>query len=154
VALVGVRGVWQASALRLCAFHAWQALPLLSLPTLETRQSSPQAAGKTCEGCDVGEASRVQGPWNRAQVTVIGLQFGQWGIEKYGAAARKVDALDFYADRLQKLRSLVVEQQEVARDMFVPTAFVTFKCALLAPHSNTVQLLSNALTRVGDPPGA
>ena len=64
------------------------------------------------------------------QVRVIGLQYGSWGITTYGVKPVKVDALDFWPARLNKLRELILDEQPLARSRTMPTAFVTFKCAL------------------------
>ena len=42
---------------------------------------------------------------------VSGLQFGQWGRDKYGKKPVKVDSIEFLADRLQELEKEIKEQQ-------------------------------------------
>ncbi|PSC73975.1 ERD4-related membrane isoform B [Micractinium conductrix] len=63
------------------------------------------------------------------KVTVIGAKMGEWGKTKYGLKPKKVEALEFYCDRLTELRRLVLAEQEAARspDNLYPSAFVTFK---------------------------
>ena len=46
-----------------------------------------------------------------AQVRVIGARYGKWGREKYGAKPQKVDALEFYPDRLRELWDRIQEEQ-------------------------------------------
>lgn len=45
------------------------------------------------------------------QVRVTGAQYGKWGREKYGLKPQKVDALEFYPDRLQELWRNIQEEQ-------------------------------------------
>ena len=45
------------------------------------------------------------------QVRVTGAQYGKWGREKYGIKPQKLDALDFYPDRLQELWRNIQEEQ-------------------------------------------
>lgn len=63
------------------------------------------------------------------KVTVLGVRMGEWGKEKYGLKPKKVEALEFYRDRLTELRRLILEEQQNARapDNLYPAAFVTFK---------------------------
>ncbi|KAK9861196.1 hypothetical protein WJX84_002371 [Apatococcus fuscideae] len=62
----------------------------------------------------------------RRKVTVVGWQFGGWGLETYGPNPKAVDAIDFYTARLQQLWLMITEQQQVALTQFAPAAFVTF----------------------------
>jgi len=45
------------------------------------------------------------------QVRVVGAQYGKWGREKYGVKPQKVDALEFYPDRLRELWERIQEEQ-------------------------------------------
>ncbi|KAK9859822.1 hypothetical protein WJX84_005942 [Apatococcus fuscideae] len=63
----------------------------------------------------------------RRQVTVVGWQFGAWGLDNYGPRPQYVDALDFYTRRLRQLWKMMAEQQQLARTQFAPAAFVTFR---------------------------
>ncbi len=45
------------------------------------------------------------------QVRVIGARYGKWGRDKYGAKPQKVDALEFYPDRLRELWDRIQEEQ-------------------------------------------
>ncbi|KAL3133713.1 hypothetical protein ABBQ32_008207 [Trebouxia sp. C0010 RCD-2024] len=63
----------------------------------------------------------------RTMVRVTGAQYGKWGREKYGLKPQKVDALEFYPDRLQELWRNIQEEQGAAKSKALPTAFVTFK---------------------------
>ena len=45
------------------------------------------------------------------QVRVTGAQYGKWGKQKYGLKPQKLDALDFYPDRLRELWRAMQEEQ-------------------------------------------
>lgn len=49
--------------------------------------------------------------WSGAQVRVTGAQYGKWGREKYGLKPQKLDALEFYPDRLKELWSNIQKEQ-------------------------------------------
>ncbi|KAL4853137.1 CSC1-like protein [Chlorella vulgaris] len=63
------------------------------------------------------------------KVTVIGATMGAWGREKYGMKPTKVDAFEFYRDRLTELRRGILEEQGKAQapHSVFPAAFVTFR---------------------------
>ena len=42
---------------------------------------------------------------------VTGAQYGKWGREKYVLKPKKVDALEFYPDRLQELWTQIQKEQ-------------------------------------------
>ncbi|DBA75042.1 hypothetical protein WJX77_009599 [Trebouxia sp. C0004] len=63
----------------------------------------------------------------RETVRVIGARYGKWGRDRYGAKPQKVDALEFYPDRLRELWDRIQEEQGKAKDKALSTAFVTFK---------------------------
>lgn len=42
---------------------------------------------------------------------MTGAQYGKWGREKYGVKPQKLDALDFYPDRLRELWRAMQEEQ-------------------------------------------
>lgn len=42
---------------------------------------------------------------------VTGAQYGKWGREKYGLKPQKLDALEFYPDRLKELWSNIQKEQ-------------------------------------------
>ncbi len=69
------------------------------------------------------------------QVTVVGLTYGGWGVAKYGSAPVKVDALDFWCDRLRELMRQISVQQTSCRGKTVPSAFVTFRWVVAAVAS-------------------
>ena len=48
------------------------------------------------------------------QVRVSGAQYGKWGREKYGLKPQKIDALEFYPDRLRELWARIQEEQVCA----------------------------------------
>ncbi len=58
---------------------------------------------------------------------------GDWGKERYGSlktnllGKAKVDALEYYRERLIELRRLIKEEQAVAEEQSRPAAFITFK---------------------------
>lgn len=60
------------------------------------------------------------------KLTVIGAKLGPWGREKYGLKPKKVDAFEYYQDRLAFLWSEIEAAQEEAKTAVWPTAFVTF----------------------------
>lgn len=61
------------------------------------------------------------------QTTVLGATLGPWGKEKYGLKPKKVDALEWYVDRMTELRARILEEQTAAKSKFTSSAFVTFK---------------------------
>lgn len=63
------------------------------------------------------------------KLTVLGAAMGAWGREKYGMKPVKVDAFEFYRDRLTELRRAIHEEQGKAQEAsnVFPSAFVTFK---------------------------
>ncbi|KAK9804434.1 hypothetical protein WJX72_012500 [[Myrmecia] bisecta] len=63
----------------------------------------------------------------RKTVTVVGVQYGMWGKERYGVKPRAVDGLDWHTARLAELRRLIAEESVNARKVTVPAAFVTFR---------------------------
>ena len=42
---------------------------------------------------------------------MTGAQYGKWGREKYGLKPKKIDALEFYPDRLQELWTQIQKEQ-------------------------------------------
>lgn len=48
---------------------------------------------------------------NGVQVRVVGAQYGQWGRSRYGMKPTKVDALEFYPERLEQLWKEIQEEQ-------------------------------------------
>lgn len=61
------------------------------------------------------------------QAKVVGPKYGMWGLRKYGTTMKNIDCLEFWPDRLRYLSELIQQQQEAARKLAVPAAFVTFK---------------------------
>jgi hypothetical protein len=59
-------------------------------------------------------------------MTVIGAKLGAWGREKYGLKPVKVDALEYYQDRLAYLQSEIDTAQMEAKKGVWPSSFVTF----------------------------
>ncbi len=47
-------------------------------------------------------------------------------MQLYGPKPRKINALEFYKDRLTELRRLILEEQPNALSRCIPSAFVTF----------------------------
>ena len=64
------------------------------------------------------------------QLKIIGPKYGMWGLRKYGTTLTLVDALVFWPDRLACLADLIKLEQDKARKLAVPSAFVTFKSGL------------------------
>ena len=58
---------------------------------------------------------------------VVGVTMGTWGMEKYGKKPVTVDAFEFYIDRLEYLRSEILQEQELAKKKPHPSSFVSFK---------------------------
>ncbi len=81
----------------------------------------------TCHACVLVPSEQCK---SFLQVRVIGLQYGSWGIHNYGVKPVKVDALDWWPARLNKLRELILAEQPLALSRARPTAFVTFKYVL------------------------
>ena len=69
------------------------------------------------------------------QITVTGATMGAWGREKYGLKPTKVDAFEFYQDRLTYLREEIASAQKEAKQNVYPSAFVTF-------HRRTAQVVA------------
>lgn len=63
------------------------------------------------------------------QVRVTGAQYGKWGREKYGLKPQKVDALEFYPDRLQELWRNIQEEQVGC------CHFHHGRCCVCVPHT-------------------
>ncbi|KAL3134038.1 hypothetical protein ABBQ32_008470 [Trebouxia sp. C0010 RCD-2024] len=61
------------------------------------------------------------------QLKILGPQYGMWGLRKYGTTLTQIDALVFWPDRLTCLADMIKIEQEKARKLAVPSAFVTFK---------------------------
>lgn len=59
--------------------------------------------------------------------TVNGVLLGAWGREKYGLKPAKVDAFEFFVDRLSYLKEEIEEARTQAKGKHKPAAFVTFK---------------------------
>ncbi|EIE18583.1 DUF221-domain-containing protein [Coccomyxa subellipsoidea C-169] len=75
---------------------------------------------------------------NATSENVVGVKYGAWGRDRYGVKPVKVDALEadagavcvrlqFYRDRMNEVRRLILEEQKRTKDKSVPSAFVTFK---------------------------
>jgi len=71
------------------------------------------------------------------QMTVVGLQYGQWGVDKYGSSPTRVDTLSFYPQRLKALLEEIRQAQNglgfraqngclPPNEQAMPAAFVTF----------------------------
>ena len=58
------------------------------------------------------------------QVRVIGAQYGAWGRSRYGVKPQKVDALEFYPERLQELWKQIQEEQVTALCCEMPASFL------------------------------
>eukprot|EP00878_Enallax_costatus_P004467 GHUV01004707.1.p1 GENE.GHUV01004707.1~~GHUV01004707.1.p1 ORF type:complete len:727 (+),score=178.67 GHUV01004707.1:479-2659(+) len=69
----------------------------------------------------------------RKMVLVVGPRYGSWGTERYGVTPTQVDALEFYPAVLQeKLRELMLLQQDALHGLSRPAAVVTFRRQLVA----------------------
>ena len=64
-----------------------------------------------------------------AQVRVMGAMMGAWGREKYGMKPIKKDALEYWPERLERLKEEIMKETTEAHDKTVPCAFVTFRRA-------------------------
>ena len=65
------------------------------------------------------------------QVKVVGPKYGMWGLRKYGTTLKNIDCLEFWPERLHCLSDLIQQEQEAAKKLAVPAAFVTFKSVQL-----------------------
>lgn len=56
------------------------------------------------------------------------VQYGKWAMDKYGAlkVSVKVPSLTFLCEYLDQLKKQIIEKQEIASKLYLPTAFVTF----------------------------
>ena len=59
-------------------------------------------------------------------ITVIGAKMGAWGRDKYGLKPAKVDAFEFYQERLTYLKEQIAVAQVDAKQKVWPSSFVTF----------------------------
>lgn len=64
-----------------------------------------------------------------AQVRVMGAMMGSWGREKYGMKPIKKDALEYWPERLERLKEEILKETGEAHNQTVPCAFVTFRRA-------------------------
>jgi hypothetical protein len=90
-------------------------------------------------------------------MTVVGLQYGQWGIDNYGNSPTRVEALSFYPDRLKALLEEIRQAQDEClppNEQVMPAAFVTFykrKCQVASPPwiipLASVKVLGNVVWR-------
>ncbi|CAL8466090.1 g5626 [Coccomyxa elongata] len=76
---------------------------------------------------DYTSKKRRHKPIKRKQERVAGVKYGAWGRDRYGVKPVKVDTLEFYRDRMNELRRLILQEQKRTKDKSVPSAFVTFK---------------------------
>ena len=63
------------------------------------------------------------------QMTIVGIQYGQWGIDKYGTSPSRVDTLAFYPARLKALVGEIEDAKQRClppHEDVMPAAFVTF----------------------------
>ncbi|KAI7841239.1 hypothetical protein COHA_005076 [Chlorella ohadii] len=60
-------------------------------------------------------------------ITVVPAKWGGWGLQRYGASPRRVDALQHYRDRLAEVWRQMAEEREGALLRVAPSAFVTFR---------------------------
>lgn len=69
------------------------------------------------------------------QVRVTGAQYGKWGKDKYGLKPQKLDALDFYPDRLRELWRAMQEEQVCPALCSRPLLCCWPQCGHLTIHS-------------------
>lgn len=66
------------------------------------------------------------------QTRVLGWRHGPWGKKAYpGVLPVKTDLLDWHVKHITELRGQILEEQEKCKKRPGPTAFVTFKSALI-----------------------
>lgn len=53
--------------------------------------------------------------------------YGEWVVQTFGARPCRVEALKFYREHLKYLQGAIAEEQKVALESALPTAFVTFR---------------------------
>jgi hypothetical protein len=61
------------------------------------------------------------------QVRVVGVQYGAWGMQRYGATPRRVEALEHLAGWLRELQRRIAAERHEASRKLLPSAFVTFR---------------------------
>ncbi|KAI8112616.1 hypothetical protein M9434_003937 [Picochlorum sp. BPE23] len=85
------------------------------------------------------------------KVLVAGPTMGKWGMEKYGKKPQKVDAFEFYVDRLEYLRSEILKEQVEAKKKEYPAAFVSFKTRRTQVIASQVMMSEDLSTWVTKP---
>ena len=85
------------------------------------------------------------------KVLVTGPTMGAWGMEKYGKKPQKVDAFEFYIDRLEYLRSEILKEQMEAKQKEYPAAFVSFKTRRTQVIASQVMMSEDLTTWVTKP---
>lgn len=85
------------------------------------------------------------------KVLVTGPTMGAWGTEKYGKKPKKVDAFEFYIDRLEYLRSEILKEQVEAKKKDYSSAFVTFKTRRTQVIASQVMMSEDLSTWVTRP---
>ena len=117
--------------------------PTASMQTLKMSGNSGHTNHKQLkllqEGQSCGPMCLVYKFWLILQLKILGPQYGMWGLRKYGTSLTQVDALVFWPDRLTCLADMIKIEQEKARKLAVPSAFVTFK-SVAALHAESAVL--------------
>lgn len=115
-------------------------------------ENTKEAAFATCDkvlSSYTDEKKRMK--MKKAQKTVIGKTMGAWGSEKYGMKPKKVDAFEFYVDRLQYLREEVLSEQKAAKNNALPSAFVSFRSTRAQAMASQTMLCEDTSSWVTGP---
>lgn len=118
-------------------------------------EKTKEAAFATCDkvvSSYADEKKRLK--MKKLQKTVIGKTMGAWGSEKYGLKPQKVDAFEFYVERLQYLHEEVLSEQTAAKTKALPSAFVSFSSSRAqAMASQTMLCEDTSSWETGPAPG-
>ncbi len=113
-----------ADVARAHTVHDTRALAPLLAAYDSTRAAAEGAVDEAVSAAARGKAAAALKP---ARKTVSGATLGAWGREKYGLKPRKVEALPFYAERLEHLRGELRREAAAARRRPAAAAFVTLR---------------------------
>jgi len=76
---------------------------------------------------------------------------GEWGREKYGMKPVKKDALEYWPERLERLKEEILVETAEARNKNVPCAFVTFRSRRSQVVASTTMINHDLSAWITDP---
>lgn len=82
---------------------------------------------------------------------MTGAQYGKWGRDKYGVKPKKVDALEFYPDRLQELWRQIQEEQVLCGALLASSLHNHDVSGLEAGPDSARSVMTAAVPAVADP---